>query len=102
MTGGDEAGRKLARKLCWTAYFTIGCIAFVIGLMNPIGLFILLASAVASSFGGPSGLLWGPQYIRTGVPATQPLLIARSWSWIVVAVAIVLAEGWILGPSLHF
>lgn len=102
LTGADEAGRKLARRLSWTSYFTIGCIALAIGLMNPVGLFILLASAIASSFGGPSGLLWGPNSIREGAPAAQPLAITRSWSWIVVAVAVVLAEGLILGPTLHF
>ena len=102
LTGADEHGRRLARRLCWTSYFTIGCIAFAIGLMNPVGLFILLASAVASSFGGPSGLLWGPYHIRDGAVAAQPFQITRSWSWIVVAAAIVLAEGLILGPSLRF
>lgn len=102
LTGADQTGRKVARKLAWTSYFTIGCIAFAIGLMNPVGLFILLASAVASSFGGPSGLLWGPNLIREGAPTVDPLAIARGWGWIVVAVAVVLAEGFILGPTLHF
>jgi hypothetical protein len=69
--------------------------------MNPVGLFILLASAVASSFGGPSGLLWGPYYIRGGAPAAQPLAITRSWGWIVMAAALVLAEGRFLGPGLR-
>lgn len=102
LTGADEAGRKLARVLSWTSYFTIGFVALLIGLINPVGLFILLASAVASAFGGPSGLLWGPFYIRKGAPAAQPLAITRSWGWIVIAFAIVLAEGWFLGPSLRF
>lgn len=102
LTGADDAGRRQARLLSWTSYFTIGCVAFAIGLMNPVGWFILLASAVASSFGGPSGLLWGPSLIRQGAPAAQPLAIARSWGWIVVAAAMVLAEGLILGPTLRF
>ena len=102
LTGADDAGRRLARRLCWTSYFTIGCIAFAIGLMNPVGLFILLASAVASSFGGPSGLLWGPNYIRKGPPLPQPLAITRSWGWIVIAVVVVLVEGLVLGPTLRF
>ena len=102
LTGADDPGRRLARTLCWTSYFTIGCVAFVIGLMNPVGLFILLASAVASSFGGPSALLWAPYYIRKAPSAGIPLAITRSWGWIVVAAAIVLTEGLILGPGLHF
>ena len=102
LTGADDPGRRQARLLSWTSYFTIGCVAFVIGLLNPVGWFILLASAVASSFGGPSGLLWGPSLIRPGAATAQPLLITRSWGWIVVAVAVVLAEGLILGPTLRF
>ena len=102
LTGADDAGRRLARTLSWTSYFTIGCIAFAIGLMNPIGFYILLASAAASSFGGTSGLLWGPYYIRRGAPAAEPLAIGRSWGWIVIAVAMVLAEGLVLGPTLRF
>ena len=102
LTGADDAGRALARKLAWTSYFTIGCIALAIGLMNPVGLFMLLASAVASSFGGPSGLLWGPNTIRKGAPVADPLAITRSWGWIVVAIVVVLAEGLILGPTVHF
>ncbi|WP_116091524.1 hypothetical protein [Sphingomonas crusticola] len=102
LTGADEEGRHQARRLAAFAYWTIGGSAFVIGLINPVGLFVLLASAVASSFGGPSGLLWAPNYIRAGSPAAPPLVVARSWVWIAAAVAIVLVEGLILGPSLRF
>ena len=76
--------------------------AFLIGLMNPVGLFVLLGSAVASSFGGPSGLLWAPYNIRAGAAAAQPLVIQRDWIWIVLGAATILAEGLILGPSLRF
>jgi hypothetical protein len=102
MTGSDELGRRRARRLCWAAYGTIGSVALVIGLMNPIGLFILLASAVASSFGGPSGLLWGPSTIGGGVAAAEPFILTRSWGWLAFAAAAVAAEAAILGPSLHF
>ncbi|HMI20680.1 MAG TPA: hypothetical protein VK533_14180 [Sphingomonas sp.] len=102
LTGADEAGRRQARLLSWVAYATIGGTAFAIGLMNPIGLFVLLASAVAASFGGTSGLMWAPYYIRPGATAAPPFAIARSWVWIVVGAAMIVAEGLILGPSLHF
>ena len=102
LTGADDAGRSHARRLAWTSYFTIGGVAFAIGLLNPIGLYILLASAIASSFGGPSGLMWGPYIMRAGPGADDPFVIDRSWGWIALAIAIVAAEGLILGPSLHF
>ena len=102
LTGTDDAGRRQARRLSWTAYFTIGCTAFAIGLLNPKGLFILLASAVASSFGGPSALLWGPSIIRPGAAAARPFGIARSRGWIAVATVALAAEAMILGPTLRF
>lgn len=102
LTGADDAGRRQARLLCWLSYATIGGIAFAVGLLNPVGVYILLASAVASSFGGPSGLVWAPFYIRAGAPAAAPFAIARSWGWIAAAIVLVVAEALILGPSLHF
>jgi len=102
LTGADDAGRRQARRLAWTAYFTIGCTAVAIGLLNPKGLFILLASAVASSFGGPSGLLWGPSIMRAGRAAAQPFQIRRSLVWIAVGLLAFLSEALILGPTLRF
>lgn len=102
VTGADADGARRARNLSWLAYLTIGGVAVAIGLMNPVGLFVLLASAVASSFGGSSGLMWGPFNIRPGAAAARPFDIARSWLWIGAGVVLVLAEGLILGPTLHF
>lgn len=101
-TGSDDAGRADIFRLCWTAYFTIGVSALAIGLLNPIGLFILLGSAVASSFGGPSGLLWGPSHVRGGIAVATPFVLPRSWAWIVAGVAMVAVDAVVLGPSLHF
>jgi len=102
LTGNDEKGRRQARRLACISYWTIGGTALAIGLLNPVGLFVLLASAVASSFGGPSGLLWAPSYIRLGAPAASPYVISRNWIWIAAGAATVIAEGLILGPSLRF
>ena len=101
-TGEDEEGRRQARRLAWISYWAIGGTALAIGLLNPIGLFVLLASAVASSFGGPSGLLWAPSYIRPGAAAAAPYRLARNWAWITAGAVAVIAEGLILGPSLRF
>jgi hypothetical protein len=102
MTGRDRGGRKLALRISSTAYWTNGIIAVAIGLLNPVGLFVLLASAAASSFGGASGFLWGPRYLRAGAVAEQPLTLARSWPWIIFAAMLVVAVAVILGPSIHF
>lgn len=105
MTGFDDAGRALARRLSNTAYWIHGAIAIVVGLLRvfePNGLFILLASAAASSFGGASGFLWGPRSMRPGPAAAQPFIVRRNWAWIVFAAALVTAVALILGPSINF
>lgn len=102
MTGREPAGRKLALQLSSVAYWTNGVIAVAIGLLNPVGIYVLLASAAASSFGGASGFLWGPRYLRPGAVAEQPLTLVRNWAWIVFAVALVVAVALILGPSITF
>ena len=102
LTGADEDGRRQARRLACISYWTIGGTALAIGLLNPVGLFVLLASAVASSFGGPSGLLWAPSYIRPGAAAAAPYRLGRNWAWITAGAVAAVAEALILGPSLRF
>lgn len=77
-------GTTRIRRLCWTPYFTDGALAGVAGLLNPAGLFYVIASALPSTLGANAGLLslpflmfrWPPQK-RAPVPA-----IERSWGWI--------------------
>lgn len=98
LTGGDEAGRRLAHRLATTSYLTIGIVAILVGLLNPEGLFVLLASAAASSLGGASGLMWGQSMIRPAV--TRTFRLDRSWAWIVAALLIVGVETLVLGPTI--
>jgi hypothetical protein len=100
LTGGDDQGKRLAHRLATASYLTIGVVAIAVGVFNPIGFFILLASAAASSFGGASGLMWGQSWIRGG-PARE-FALGRSWGWIVAAIVIVGAETVVLGPTITF
>lgn len=102
ITGADEAGRRAAMRISLGSYISIGMVAFIIGLMNPIGIYVLLASAVASSFGGPSGLLWAPLYMRKGAGVEPAFALPRRWIWIFAGLAFVLAEGLGLGRSIKF
>jgi hypothetical protein len=101
LLGGTIARRKVARAIAWTAYFTGGIVSVLIGLMNPVGIFIVIASAAASSLGGTSGLLW-LTYLMPRSEIEGTLRVPRSWGWIVVALATTAAYAWLLGPSLVF
>ena len=59
----DESSRRM-RGLCWTPYFADGVLAGVAGLLNPAGLFYVIASALPSTLGANAGLLSLPGLMR--------------------------------------
>lgn len=59
----DEKSRRI-RGLCWTPYFTDGILAGLGGLLNPAGLFYVIASALPSTLGANAGLLSLPSMMR--------------------------------------
>lgn len=59
----DSASRRM-RGLCLTPYFTDGVLAGVSGLLNPMGLFYVIASALPSTLGANAGLLSLPSMMR--------------------------------------
>jgi len=59
----DQSSRRL-RGLCWTPYFTDGILAGLGGLLNPAGLFYVIASALPSTLGANAGLLSLPSMMR--------------------------------------
>ena len=71
--------------LCYTPYFTDGILAGIAGLMNPLGLFYVIASALPSTLGANAGLLSLPFIIRNWKRPHDAELaghIARSPWWI--------------------
>src|ERR1700722_1773654 len=54
-----EKGERSPRivRLCYTPYFTDGLLAGIAGLMNPLGFFYVIASALPSTLGANAGLL---------------------------------------------
>ncbi len=84
--GADNAIKRV-RDLSWIPYFTEGALAGVAGLLNPAGLFYVIASALPATLGANAGLLSLPFMIRgwgrkghEHVPS-----IARSIAWIATA-----------------
>ena len=96
----SEDGSRL-RGLCWTPYFTDGILAGLGGLLNPAGLFYVIASALPSSLGANAGLLSLPSMMRKGAGSdTQVGPVERSIPWIAAAAVASLLFIFVLGRGL--
>jgi hypothetical protein len=77
-------GSARIRRLSWTPYFTDGILAGVAGLLNPAGLFYVLASALPSTLGANAGLLSLPSMMQMWTSPNEPVRpIRRSPGWII-------------------
>ena len=74
---------RVLRWVCWTPYCTDGVLAGVAASFSPLGLFYMIASALPSTLGANSGLLWLPSMMYRGQPKEEGLVIPRSVPWIV-------------------
>jgi hypothetical protein len=91
--------------LCYTPYFTDGILAFLGGLMNPIGFFYIIASALPSTLGANAGVLSLPFVMRKWRPvhAQEPVgLISRSPLWIASGAVAALLFIFVLGRGLSW
>ncbi len=79
-----DGNPRRMRGLCWIPYFTEGVLAGLAGLLNPIGLFYVAASALASTLGGNAGLLSLPSMLRRRFAREGDEVgpISRSVTWI--------------------
>jgi hypothetical protein len=99
---GDSAATGSARRVIAHGYYaTIGVAAVLVGLLNPIGIFITIMSAAASSFGGNAGMV-SVGFAVPGGPTTKPFVIRRNWAIIAVGAVVLVGFALILGPSEHF
>jgi hypothetical protein len=101
----DENPRRF-RGLCWTPYFTDGILAGLGGLLNPIGLFYVIASALPSTLGANAGLMSLPSMMRQSgrnfslSRKEQVGPISRSPAWIATAAAASLLFIFVLGRGI--
>lgn len=99
---GDSAMTGPARRVIAHGYYaTIGVAAVLVGLLNPIGIFITIMSAAASSFGGNAGMV-SVGFAVPGGPTTKPFIIRRNWAIVVAGAVLLIAFALLLGPSEHF
>ena len=97
------SSRRL-RVLCWTPYVTDGILAALAGLLNPAGLFFVVASALPSTLGANAGLLSLPSMMRrvsrSYTQQQQLGPIQRNPAWIFAAGAAGLLFIFVLGRGI--
>ncbi len=95
-------GSRRLRSLCWTPYFTDGILAGLGGLLNPAGLFYVIASALPSTLGANAGLLSLPSLMRRMSDSGEEQLgpIRRSLAWISVGAVASLLFIFVLGRGI--
>ncbi len=103
VSGAGARRIRSGRMIALTSYLTGASVFTAIGLLNPHGFVIVATSAIASSVGGTSGLLWMMQLLdRHRTVAGPGLAFPRSWRWIGAAVAVTVAYAVVVGPTLRF
>jgi len=101
--GVDPMERTRRAKLLMLLPYFIGAITLIVaGILNPLGMKIVLISAAAASLGGTSLLAWYHRRLRHPSALVQepPLGIARSWGWIAAAVVGLGIFVFVLGPGI--
>jgi hypothetical protein len=106
MLSPDQAERlRRARRLLLIPYFTHGILLTVAGLLNPVGMLLVVISAMAASFGGCSAMLWMGSLLRGSMipgPSREGPPVERSIPWIVVSAITAAMFVFVLGRGLHF
>ena len=87
------------RGLAWTPYFTEGVVATLGGLMNPAGVFYVIASAIPATMGANAGMMSLPGMVGRG-EGEGVGLIRRDWRWIGAAAVLVVLFVFVLGRGL--
>src|SRR3546814_10048519 len=88
---GDSPATKATRSTIAHGYCLVAGVAAVLtGLLNPVGLFILLMSAAASSFGGLAGFISIGFAVPKGATETG-FAVGRRWPLFVAGLLATLA-----------
>jgi hypothetical protein len=87
------------RGLAWTPYFTEGVVAAVAGVLNPAGLFYVIASAIPATMGANAGMMSLPGMVGRG-EGEGVGVIRRDWRWIGIAAVLFVLFVVVLGRGL--
>lgn len=99
MLGGGPAAQRTQWTVAMTLYVVGGVAALLVSLFNPLGIFITLVSAVASSFGGTAGL-FNVAYARSRELPSTDFAVGRRPSLLVAGVVLTMAFAAVLGPTI--
>jgi hypothetical protein len=83
-------------------YYAAGAFSCVAGLLDPLGIKLLLVSTIPAAFGGSSGLMWADSLVPWTTPAPPTLEVRRDVIWWIAAAIIGGAYIIVLGPGLQF
>jgi hypothetical protein len=99
--GIPRAEKPRMKKLTWNLYFSALVISVAAGLVNPLGIKVVLESAVAASAGGNAGLLWLRYYVPKGTaPLRADESVGRSYGWIATAAVLAVPYIFVLGRGI--
>ena len=82
-------------------YLTAGLFSCAAGVLDPLGLKLLLVSTIPAAFGGSSGLLWADELMPRAAPE-QPLVVHRAPAWWIAAVVVGICYIVFLGRGIQF
>ena len=101
---GEGGTSRRLRLLCWTPYFSDGILAGLGGLVNPLGLFYVIASALPSTLGANAGLLSLPSMMRGWSRSEEKQVEPRrrSPAWIATGAVASLLFIFVLGRGLSW
>ncbi|MGH9718330.1 MAG: hypothetical protein ACRD4R_16605 [Candidatus Acidiferrales bacterium] len=93
--------RSRMNSLTVLPYFAALALSAAGGFMNPLGIALVLESALPAAAGGNSGLLWLRYYVPKGaVPLRGSDGVGRSYAWIATGVVLALAFIFVLGRGI--
>jgi hypothetical protein len=82
--------------------YLAGCsLSVAAGLLDPMGLKLLLVSTIPAAFGGPSGLLW-LDALMPRTPVEHELVVRKQPVWWIVATAFAVAYVALIGRGIRF
>lgn len=100
--GVGRARITYARHLVLASYLTGAVLYIAIGLLNSVGLMIVLISSAASSLRGTSGFLWMMQLLGPKQTASaNALAFQRKWGWIILGAVVTAVYAFVLGPTVR-
>jgi hypothetical protein len=100
MIGGGPDAFAAQRRIAIVFYVLNGAVAVLIGLLNPHGFFITIASAAASTLGGMAGM-FNIGFAKSQPPA-KAFNVKNSTMLLVLGVIVTSAFAVVLGPTLRW